>query len=187
MSTSKLSLPTVRKAKPSDSQGILECLQEAFEPYRSRYTPEAFLDTTLTAETLQHRLATMSVYVSVNNSGRIVGTIGCQITNPKIDNDNASQDNTGRDKAGNNNEGHLRGMAVLPACRGSGVAGYLLNAAESELRDKRCSRITLDTTEPLQPAMRFYEKHGYRRSGRVTDFFGMPLIEYIKTLTPADS
>jgi len=28
--------------------------------------------------------------------------------------------------------------------------------------------------------MRFYEKHGYRRSGKVSDFFGMPLVEYVK-------
>jgi hypothetical protein len=30
--------------------------------------------------------------------------------------------------------------------------------------------------------MRFYERHGYRRSGRVQDFFGMPLIEYAKDI-----
>ncbi len=30
--------------------------------------------------------------------------------------------------------------------------------------------------------MRFYESHGYRRSGEVTDFFGMPLHEYVKDL-----
>jgi len=30
--------------------------------------------------------------------------------------------------------------------------------------------------------MRFYEKHGYRRSGKTRDFFGMPLIEHQKTL-----
>jgi len=28
--------------------------------------------------------------------------------------------------------------------------------------------------------MRFYEKHGYRPSGRTQDFFGMVLIEYFK-------
>jgi len=51
-----------------------------------------------------------------------------------------------------------------------------------ELRLSGCVRITLDTTEPLERAMRFYEKNGYRRSGRVSDFFEMPLIEYQKTL-----
>ena len=44
------------------------------------------------------------------------------------------------------------------------------------------SRITLDTTEPLQRAVRFYEKHGYVASRRTTDFFGMALHEYVKEL-----
>ena len=39
-----------------------------------------------------------------------------------------------------------------------------------------------DTTEPLRPAVRFYERNGYRASGRVTDFFGMPIFEYVKRL-----
>jgi hypothetical protein len=30
--------------------------------------------------------------------------------------------------------------------------------------------------------MRFYEKHGYRRSGKVGGFFGMPLYEFVKNL-----
>jgi hypothetical protein len=42
--------------------------------------------------------------------------------------------------------------------------------------------VSLDTTEPLRRAMRFYERNGYQRSGKVTDFFGMTLIEYIKEL-----
>jgi hypothetical protein len=54
--------------------------------------------------------------------------------------------------------------------------------AESELQQRKCTRVTLDTTEQLLRAMRFCEKHGYRRSGKTKDFFGMPLIEYQKTL-----
>ena len=77
-------------------------------------------------------------------------------------------------------EGHLRGMAVLPEWRGSGIAAKLLAAIETHLHSQGCKRITLDTTLPLEPAMRFYEKNGYQRSGNITDFFGMPLIEYVK-------
>ena len=73
-------------------------------------------------------------------------------------------------------------MAVLPTWRGKGLAKQLLSLAESELGSHNCSRITLNTTEPLLRAMSFYEKHGYRRSGLISDFFGMPLIEYEKTL-----
>ena len=105
----------------------------------------------------------MSVFVAVTAGSQIVGTIACAVIN-----------------AG---EGHLRGMAVLPEWHGRGIAEKLLQSAEAELAARNCSRITLDTTEPLQRAMRFYEKHGYVASGRTTDFFGMPLHEYVKDLT----
>ena len=107
-------------------------------------------------DTVQQRVETMTVFVA--DAGTIIGTIAC------------------------NGEGHLRGMAVLPEHQGSGIAGMLLEAAENELRAKGCSEVTLDTTEPLQRAVRFYEKHGYRASGRVSNFFGMPLHEYVKPL-----
>lgn len=84
--------------------------------------------------------------------------------------------------AGGKNEGHLCGMAVLPEWQGCGVAERLLSAVEDRLRSLACSRITLDTTEPLQRAARFYLNHGYRTSGKVTDFFGMQLFEYAKEL-----
>lgn len=79
-------------------------------------------------------------------------------------------------------EGHLRGMAVLPQYAGTGVAAELLNVIETWLRQRGCTRVTLDTTLPLQAAMKFYEKHGYLHSSRVSDFFGMPLVEYVKQL-----
>ena len=151
---------SVRRATPADAAGILGCLHGAFAAYRDRYTPEAFKDTVLTPETVHERFASMTIFVAVTTDDKIIGTIACTRTSA--------------------DEGHLRGMAVLEEWQGCGVASQLLDAAESELRSRNCRRITLDTTEPLLRAMRFYEKNGYRRSGRVTDFFGMPLFEYIK-------
>jgi ribosomal protein S18 acetylase RimI-like enzyme len=104
----------------------------------------------------------MQVFAALSPYGRVVGTIACNLIHPA--------------------EGHTRGMAVLPALQGNGLAAQLLDHAQAELRRKGCARITLDTTEPLRRAIRFYEKHGFRRSGKVTDFFGMPLIEYQKTV-----
>jgi len=151
----------IREAKTADAAAILDCLAQAFAPYEQQYTPEAFADTVLDEISLTDRLRKMRVLVAVDNS-RIVGTVGGSI----------------RD----NREGHLRGMAVLPTYQVSGVAALLLRAIESDLRVMGCIRVTLDTTMPLQAAIRFYEKHGYVRSGVVTDFFGMPLIEYVKEL-----
>lgn len=152
----------IRKASTEDAPGILHCLASAFEPYRTAYTPGAWRDTVLTVDTLQQRMSSMNVLVAVSPQEGIAGTIAFAL----ID----------------NNEAHLRGMAVLPGWQGRGVAEALLLAAESELASLRALHVTLDTTEPLQRAMRFYEKHGYRRSGKVIGFFGMPLYEYIKEL-----
>jgi ribosomal protein S18 acetylase RimI-like enzyme len=152
----------IRRATSADAPGILACLGAAFEDYRDLYTPEAFLDTVLTPKTLQERLEKMAVFVATDSGNQIVGTIACVVLTAE--------------------EGHLRGMAVFPSMRGTGIAEELLNHAESELRSCKCRRITLDTTELLQRAMRFYEKRGYSRSGKITDFLGMRLIEHYKSI-----
>jgi GNAT superfamily N-acetyltransferase len=152
----------IRSATVADAQGILDCLAMAFAPYRNRYTPSGYADTVLGPATIQQRLAAMTVLVAVTDAGEIIGTIGCQAM------------------AGG--EGHLRGMAVCPRWQGSGTAQRLLEAALDDLRLHGCRRVTLDTTEPLERAIRFYERNGFRPSGSVGDFFGMPLVEYVKEI-----
>jgi len=152
----------IRLASEADARGILECLASSFEPYRTSYTPDAYLDTVLTAATIAQRLQSMQVLVAVAADEQVIGTIACAMSDVA--------------------EGHLRGMAVQPEWQGQGVAEKLLRAAEAELVKQGCSRVTLDTTEPLLRAMRFYESHGYRRSGKTTDFFGMTLHEFRKDL-----
>jgi N-acetylglutamate synthase-like GNAT family acetyltransferase len=153
---------TIRNATHKDCAGILECLRLAFAPYRESYTPEAYLDTVLTSETFRHRLSDMSVFVATGTSGEVVGTIACKILE--------------------GGEGHLRGMAVHPEWQGSGVSTCLLERAEDELRKAGCRTVTLDTTEPLKRATRFYERNGFQRTGKIGRFFGMPLFEYSKSL-----
>lgn len=152
----------IRVATPADCTGTLKCLASAFAPYQDRYTPEAFLDTILTPETICTRMLEMVVFVAENSRQQVIGTIACKVV-----------------QAG---EGHLRGMAVLPEWQGASVAKQLLEHAEQELRALGCFFVTLDTTEPLDRAMHFYERNGYRRTGRITQFFGMSLIEYRKSL-----
>jgi GNAT superfamily N-acetyltransferase len=150
----------IRPAMDRDQSGVLHCLATAFEPYRQDYTTLGFADTVLDQRAFPERRRKMHILVAASGSG-IIGTIA---------------------GAYQGTEGHLRGMAVLPAWRGTGLAAQLLLAMESWLAEKGCSRVTLDTTLPLKAAMRFYEKNGYLRSGRRSDFFGMPLLEYFKNL-----
>jgi len=147
----------IRLATVEDAKGIQTCLAAAFEPYRAEYSPGAYADTVLNDEALLRRLQEARVLVAAID-GQVVGTI------------------TGTPK------GHLRGMAVLPEWRGSGVAAKLLGAIETHLHAQGSRQITLNTTVPLDRARKFYEKNGYQRSGKVSDFFGMPLLEYVKQL-----
>ena len=151
----------IRPASVKDTAALLQCLRAAFEPHRSQYSPQAWLDTVMTTDTLLHRFTCMTVWVAVSAQGNVVGTIGGAVVS--------------------SSEGHLRGMAVPPQWHGRGIAQRLLEAVEKHLLAKGCTRISLDTTEPLLRAMRFYEKNGFTRTGKITDFFGMPLIEYAKS------
>ena len=116
------------------------------------YTPLAFADTVPDVDQVVVRLEHMTVLVATAG-GRIVGTISA---------------------TANGEHGHLRGMAVLPEWHGAGTAAQLLAAIEDRLRARGCREVSLHTTEPLKAAISFYEKHGYSRSGNVSDFFGMP-------------
>ena len=161
---------SIRSAVEGDQSGILNCLAVAFEPYRKDYTPGAFADTVLDRTTLGERLREMHVLLATSEAStsesetsetKIIGTVAGLVSG---------------------NEGHLRGMAVLPELQSTGVAGQLLRAIEAWLREQGCNRTTLDTTLPLTAAMHFYGKRGYVRSGRTRDFFGMTLVEYVKPL-----
>jgi GNAT superfamily N-acetyltransferase len=151
---------SIRQAAFEDGKQIVDCLRAAFAPYRAQYTPKAWADTVLDSDRIGERLNTMCVFVAVF-AGKVIGTIGCSV---------------------NGTEGHLRGMAVSPENQGLGTAAALLEAVEKELRSRGCTFVTLDTTEPLTRAMRFYQKHGFTPSGRVSAFFGMSLYEYRKSL-----
>ena len=104
----------------------------------------------------------MAVFVAEESSAAIVGTVAAARISPT--------------------EGHLRGFAVVPDRQGTGVASHLLGHALAHLSASGCRRVTLGTTPPLARAVRFYAKNGFRPSGKETDFYGMPLHEYVRDL-----
>jgi GNAT superfamily N-acetyltransferase len=139
---------------------VLECLRLAFEPFRSAYTSDAYRDTVLTGPEGQDRFATMRVRVAVEAEGRVVGTLAWRRDSEAV--------------------AHLRGMAVLPPAQGSGVAQRLLESVFAELSELGIRRVTLHTTAPLHRAIAFYERNGFRRSGKVSDYFGMELTGWVR-------
>jgi ribosomal protein S18 acetylase RimI-like enzyme len=157
-------MAVIRRARLSDVEEIAACLRASFAPYRESYTPAAYEDTVPDGSAVAVRVATMILFVAEDPDGSIIGTIA---------------------GSAGGGEGHIRGMAVLPRAQGTGAAARLLEAVEDALRDRECSTVTLDTTMPLARAIRFYERCGYRATGKITDFFGMPLYEYRKDLNGA--
>jgi N-acetylglutamate synthase-like GNAT family acetyltransferase len=153
---------TIRQALISDAEEIQACLRTAFSHFLNTYTREAFLDTVPTLENVRGRFHTMSLFVAEDQERKVIGTIAWYLRSKE--------------------EGFLRGMAVRPEWQGKGVAQQLLQAAESDILSHGCSRVGLDTTDPLERAIHFYEKNGYRRTGKIEDFFGMPLHEFVKEL-----
>ena len=105
----------------------------------------------------------MSLYVAVDQEGLIIGTIGWQ----KVSTD----------------EGHIRGMAVIPKRQGkTSPAATLLKIVEDDARSKGCNILTLDTTKVLKRAQNFYKKHGFKKTGKTGDFFGSIIYEYAKKI-----
>ncbi len=151
----------IREAQIEEAEAISACLNAAFEPFRSQYTPGAFDDTVPAPGAIRQRMVHMKVYVAIASEEEIVGTIASGMQGE---------------------EGHLRGMAILPRWQGRGIAEQLLNTVENDLLAAGCKRVTLDTTAPLERAIRFYRKNGLVPTGGVTEFFGMPLYEYAKSL-----
>jgi N-acetylglutamate synthase-like GNAT family acetyltransferase len=152
----------IRKAKPEDAIIIHKVLLAAFEEFRKYYSREGFNDTVLSEKAVLIRMKEMTIYVAVDNNN-IIGTIGWQ----KI----------------SNKEGHIRGMAVHPKWQGkNSPAATLLKAVENDAISNECIFLTLDTTEVLKRAGNFYKKHGFKLTGKMGDFFGSKIYQYIKYL-----
>jgi ribosomal protein S18 acetylase RimI-like enzyme len=64
--------------------------------------------------------------------------------------------------AGHSGEFHLSKMAVAEEARGRGHGDRLMQAAIAFARDAGARSITLVSNRRLTPALRLYEKHGFR-------------------------
>jgi ribosomal protein S18 acetylase RimI-like enzyme len=153
--------PEIRLARLDEAEKIAECMELAFEPFRSQYSSGAFHDSVLTPDAVRKRMLSMTIYVAVAADRTVIGTLASSATD---------------------GEGYLRGMAVRPDWQGHRIAEQLLAHVERDLLAQGCTFIRLDVTAPLQRAVRFYEKNGFAATGATGDFFGMPLHEYVKQL-----
>ena len=68
----------------------------------------------------------------------------------------------------------VKRMYVRPGARGRGVARAILARLEDEARARGVARLTLETGDAQQAAMRFYERAGFGRCAAFGDYATMP-------------
>jgi [ribosomal protein S18]-alanine N-acetyltransferase len=71
-------------------------------------------------------------------------------------------------------EAEILNLGVTPAKRRTGLAEALLNEALNELRRTRVDRLFLEVRESNTPAISFYEKHAFRKTGRRPRYYRDP-------------
>ena len=151
----------VRLAGPEDAPVIAAVLHASFVEFKSLYTEGGFEATTAGAEQVLARMREGPVWVALRE-GVVMGTVAAVLKNESV---------------------YVRGMAVLPAARGSGAGTALLQHVEGWSAGQRCGRIFLTTTPFLNSAISLYERFGFRRTDDgLHDLFGTPLFTMEKFL-----
>jgi GNAT superfamily N-acetyltransferase len=145
----------IRIARFLDCATIAEVLRQSFAEFKGLYTEEGYAATTPGAAQIKARMEEGPVWVALHHTV-IVGTVTAVNKSESV---------------------YVRGMAVLPSARGSGVGSRLLEQVESWAADQNAARIFLSTTPFLDSAIRLYEKSGFSRTAEGPhDLFGTPLF-----------
>lgn len=154
----------IRLAGPEDAAAIAAVLHESFLEYESLYTKGGFAATTPGAEQMHARMREGPLWIALRG-GEVLGTVAA------VRKDDSA---------------YIRGMAVLPLARGSGVGSRLLEQVEHWASREGVRRLFLSTTPFLDSAIRLYEKSGFVRSDEGPhELFGTPLFTMEKAVARA--
>jgi GNAT superfamily N-acetyltransferase len=151
----------IRRAVPADATQVAAVLLESFSEYENLYSTEGFAATTPASDSILHRMKEGPVWIALLDHS-VAGT--------------ASVVDRGEDL-------YIRGMAVLPAARGRGIASLLLKRIEDYASAHGYRRLILSTTPFLHEAIRLYERFGFSRSQEGPQYLsGTPLFTMVRNL-----
>jgi ribosomal protein S18 acetylase RimI-like enzyme len=151
----------IRRAGPEEAPAIETVLHESFIEFKPLYTDGGFSATTLGADQVLVRMREGPVWVALRG-GTVLGTVAAVAKDDSV---------------------YIRGMAVLPAARGSGCGTMLLRQVEIWACSEGFTRMSLSTTPFLDSAIRLYENFGFRRTDDgMHDLFGTPLFTMEKII-----
>ena len=152
----------IRRADPHDAQAIAEVLHASFVEFKHLYTEGGFAATAVNVEEVVVRMREGPVWVALLG-GAVIGTVAAVVKDESV---------------------YIRGMAVLPGTRRTGIGVRLLEQVEKWASSERCKRLFLSTTPLLSAAIRLYERYGFRRTDAgLQDLFGTPLFTMEKLVS----
>lgn len=152
----------IRRARQEDAASIAAVLCDSFIEFKPLYTDGGFAATTPDAQRVLLRMQEGPVWVALRE-GLVLGTVAAVVKGESV---------------------YIRGMAVLPAARGSGAGAGLLQQIEAWAGSEGHTRLFLSTTPFLHSAIGLYERFGFRRTGDgLHDLFGTPLFTMEKILS----
>lgn len=152
----------IRLVVPSDANAISKVLHDSFLEFESLYTPQGFAATTPDARQVFLRMQEGPLWVAISAED-MLGTVAAVVKDESL---------------------YMRGMAVVPVARKLKIGTRLLAEIEAYAAEQGCGRIFLSTTPFLHAAIRFYERHGFRRLPESEhDLFGTPLFTMEKHIS----
>lgn len=135
-------MSSIRRCTGADFEAIYEIINEAAEAYRGVIPPDRWHEPYMPREELRQEIEVGVTFWGYEEGGRLLGVMGIQPV----------QDVT-----------LIRHAYVRPAQQKQGIGGKLLAA----LRDQTDRPTLLGTWAAATWAIRFYEKHGFRRVSRL--------------------
>ena len=128
----------VRRCQPADFEAMYAIINDAAQAYRGVIPPDRWHEPYMPREELAHEIRQGVVFWGLEEAGVLVGVMGLQPV----------KDVT-----------LIRHAYVASARRGEGIGGNLLD----HLLQTTVGRILVGTWAAAEWAIRFYEKHGFRR------------------------
>jgi len=152
----------IRRAVENDSEAISELIREAFDPFKSEYTPDAFDYTTPGPDLIRDRFAEGPIWEAFEKEV-MVGTVSGMPDGDRF---------------------YIRSMAIKPSAQRGGIGQRLLEVLEAFAREAGYEKLYLYTTFVLPAAKRLYEKNGFYvlRETPPEEWFGMGGLEMEKKL-----
>jgi GNAT superfamily N-acetyltransferase len=133
----------VREVRDGDVRHVVTLVTDVLAEFGLRFGAGSTTDDEVTQLPGSYADRGGAFWVATDEAGLILGTCGAFPVAPSVY--------------------ELRKMYLLPAARGRGAGRQLLDACVAWTRARGALRLVLDTTEQMDRAIAFYEKHGFVR------------------------